>query len=160
MSRNKKQVPFVAEFVIDPSDKEFKKLRDVCEPGNPWRCMIAISASMAIHKRVTVRVDHDTTTGVLGLTHGIYRYERPMTAEEVNFAIDFDLGRRLRKPLVISIDLGDSSWVRKPKQTNSKLNKNKNRKGGVKNVGIGKTRSIRSRQLAKIKAAHEAILAR
>lgn len=104
------------EFTIDPQTPQFKNLRSVCEPGSPYRCLIATTGSIQIGKRMTVRLDHARSEGVIGITHGDARYERPMTREEVEFATKFDLGRRMRKPLTVRIDLYDGTWKAKPKE--------------------------------------------
>lgn len=149
MSKKKVEEALPAcEFTIDPTDKEFKQLRSVCDPGNPWRCLIATTASMKIGKRVTVRLDHEEHKGIIGLTHGALRYERPMTDEEVLFATKFDMGERMRKPLTVKIDLKDGSWKAKPKQ-----------KGGACKQGRTSNRvvhTIRARQLAVIREQHAA----
>jgi hypothetical protein len=106
----------LGQFTIDPQTKEFKDLRSVCEPGNPWRCLIATTGSIHLGRRMTVRLDHDDHAGVIGLTEGDYRFERPMTRDEIDFATKFDLGQQLRKPLTVKVDLADGSWTAKPKR--------------------------------------------
>lgn len=144
----------LGEFTIDPGSAEFKRLRSVCEPGNPWRCLIATVGSMNVGKRITVRLDHEKGTGVIGVTEGAYRYERPMTPEEVEFATKFDRGVRLRKPLVVRLDLAEGEWKRKPKVDRSKWNATHPERNGGKRGGRGIHKSIRSRQLRAIREAH------
>lgn len=143
-----------AQFTLDPATPEFARLRSVCEPGNPWRCLIATMDSLELGKRMSVRLDHDHRAGTIGVTHGDLRYERPMTDEEVRFATRFDLGRQLRKPLTVRVDLADSVWTAKPKRGTAGT-----RPGGPRSQIRGgnaktHTKSIRSRQLAAIKASH------
>jgi len=140
-----------AAFIIDPRSPEFRDLRSVCEPGNPWRCLIATVAGIELGRRVTARVDHDTGTGVLGLTEGEFRYERPMTRDEVVFATKFDLQRGMRKPLTVVINLNDGTWARKPKRAGGGEKNAANRHG----AGERRTRTIRERQLKQIRAAAE-----
>src|SRR5258707_8385621 len=102
-----------AQFRIDPQTEEFAKLRSVCEPGNPWRCLIATMGSLELGKRMSVRLDHEKDTGVIGVTDGDTRYERPMTRDEVSFARRFDLGQDMRKPLIVRVDLHDDAWSTK-----------------------------------------------
>src|SRR5580693_9432337 len=64
-----------AQFTIDPQTKEFSDLRSVCEPGNPWRCLIGTMGSIELGRRMTVRLDHETHTGVIGVTVGDWRWE-------------------------------------------------------------------------------------
>jgi len=138
-------------FTIDPTSREFKDLRGVCEPGNPWRCLIATVGAMELGRRMTVRLNHERGDGVIGITVGDYRFERPMTAEEVTFATKFDLERRMRKPLTVKVDLGDGTWTAKPKQVRSGGGKT-----AANNYGAGnrRDRTIRARQLATIRKAH------
>jgi hypothetical protein len=146
--------PLNASFTIDPSTEEFKRLRSVCEPGNPWRCLIATMGSLELGKRMSVRLDHDTDTGIIGITDGDYRFERPMTREEVSFARRFDLGQPMRKPLTVRIDVNDGAWHIKPKRGAGGVNPG----GPRSNVRGGNakphTKTIRARQLAAIRAAH------
>jgi hypothetical protein len=139
--------PLLGEFTLDPSTKEFKDLRSVCEPGNPWRCLIATSGSMHLGRRMSVRLDHVNNWGVIGVTEGDYRFERPMTPAEVAFAAKFDLGEHLHKPLTVRVDLGDDTWKAKPKQV-----------GGGRPVGSRnakrRVKTIRARQLEAIRKAH------
>lgn len=143
-----------AQFTIDPVTEEFRQLRSVCEPGNPWRCLIATMGSMTLGKRMSVRLDHESNTGVIGVTVGDYRYERPMTGEEVAFARKFDLGRGMRKPLTVRVDLADDAWSRKPKRgahgTRPGGPRSKIRDGNARPA----TKTIRARQLAAIREAH------
>src|SRR5258708_29858365 len=143
-----------AQFTIDPQTDEFKNLRSVCEPGNPWRCLIATMGSLELGKRMSVRLDHDTSTGVIGVTDGDLRFERPMTREEVSFARRFDLGQPMRKPLTVAIDVNDGTWRAKPKRGASGV-----RPGGPRSKIRGgnakpQTKTIRARQLAAIREAH------
>ena len=117
MAKTKKVEFEACEFTIDPMCKEFKELRGVCEPGNPYRCLIATMASIKIKKRMTVRLDHKNWEGVIGLSHDGMRYERPMTAEEVTFAQKFDLGNRMRRSLTVKVDLNDGTWKTRPAET-------------------------------------------
>ncbi len=103
------------EFTIDPATREFKDLRSVCDAGSPYRCLIATAASIHIGRRVTVRVDHEGGTGVIGITVGKFRYERPMTEKELDFASKFDAGSNIKTPLTVRIDLTDPAWLAKPK---------------------------------------------
>lgn len=143
----------LGDFTIDPATPEFEKLRSVCEPGNPWRCLIATTASMEVGKRVSVRLDHDKGSGVIGVTEGDWRFERPMTPAEVKFATDFDLGKTPPKPLAVALDLNDGTWDAKPKAAS---------RGGQKtpanNNGRGPSnrqiKTIRARQLDAIRKAH------
>ena len=146
--------PLQTEFTIDPVTEEFQRLRSVCEPGNPWRCLIATMGSLELGKRMSVRLDHDTNTGVIGVTDGDFRFERPMTREEVSFARRFDLGQPMRKPLTVTIDVNDGTWRVKPKRGTGGI-----RPGGPRSQIRGgnakpHTKSIRARQLAAIRAAH------
>jgi hypothetical protein len=146
------QRAFVGKFRLDPATAEFKELQSVCEKGNPWRCLIATKASIELGKRMSVRVNHENHTGVIGITDGDYRWERPMTAKELDFATNFDLSKPLPGPLVVKVDLRDPAWEAKPKE----------HRGGAKttanNGGRGPTnrviKSVRARQLAAIRAAH------
>lgn len=146
--------PLRAVFTIDPQTEEFQKLRSVCEPGNPWRCLIATMGSLELGKRMSVRLDHDTGTGVIGVTDGDLRYERPMTPQEVSFARRFDLGQNMRKPLTVRVDLADAAWTTKPKRGAGGARpggpRSKVRSGNAK----PQTKTIRARQLAAIRAAH------
>jgi len=141
----------LGEFTLDPKTKEFRDLRSVCEPGNPWRCLIATSGSMHLGKRMSVRLNHDNHSGVIGITEGDYRFERPMTEEEVAFATRFDLGERLRKPLTVRVDLGDGSWAAKPKRVGGP--RSKIRDGNAK----PHTKTIRARQLDAIRKAYAVV---
>jgi hypothetical protein len=148
------QREFIGQFKLDPKDGEFQALRSVCEPGNPWRCLIATSASIHLGKRMTVRVDHENNTGVIGITEGDLRWERPMTKEELTFATRFDLGEELPKPLTVKVDLRDPAWAAKPKRGADGV-----RPGGPRSkIRNGNaephTKSIRARQLAAIRAAY------
>jgi hypothetical protein len=143
-----------AQFTIDPKTPEFKQLRSVCEPGNPWRCLIATMGSLELGKRMSVRLDHEKEAGIIGVTVGDERYERAMTPDEVKFAQGFDLGKRLTQPLTVRVDLRDEGWHSKPKR-----GANGNRPGGPRSKvrnGNSKphTKTIRQRQLAAIRAAH------
>jgi hypothetical protein len=144
----------LGEFTIDPRTSEFKDLRSVCEPGNPWRCLIATTGSMRLGRRMSVRLDHDNHTGVIGITEGDYRFERPMTQDEIDFATKFDLGKPMRKSLTVKVNLADGSWTAKPKR--GALG---NRPGGPRSKlrdGNAKphTKTIRARQLEAIKRAY------
>lgn len=143
-----------AQFRIDPRNEEFARLRSVCEPGNPWRCLIATMGSLELGKRMSVRLDHETGTGVIGVTDGDLRYERPMTPREVSFARRFDTGEELHQPLTVRVDLTDDAWRVKPKRGASGKNpggpRSKIRDGNAK----PQTKTIRARQLAAIRAAH------
>lgn len=143
-----------AQFTLNPATAEFRKLRSVCEPGNPWRCLIATMGSLELGKRMTVRLDHEKGSGIIGVTEGDTRYERPMLPDEVEFALGFDLGKRLREPLTVRVDLRDPAWVAKPKRGADGKNKggprSKIRGGNAKSH----TKTIRARQLAAIRAAH------
>ena len=143
-----------AQFTIDPRTDDFKQLRSVCEPGNPWRCLIATMGSLELGKRMSVRLDHDNDSGVIGVTHGEQRYERPMTPDEVRFDRGFDLGKELRKPLTVRVDLKDDSWTAKPKR-GSKDGKPAGPRSKVRG-GNAKphTKTIRARQLAAIRASY------
>jgi hypothetical protein len=148
-----------AQFTIDPQTKEFKDLRSVCEPGNPWRCLIATMGSLELGRRMSVRLDHETQTGIIGVTVGDTRWERPMTGEEVSFARRFDLGQRMRQPLTVRMDLADNVWTAKPKR-----GAGGNRPGGPRSKVRGgnakpATKTIRARQLAAIRAEHESAVA-
>ena len=144
------QRAFIGQFDLDPAAEGFQNLQSVCEQGNPWRCLIATSASIHLGRRMTVRVNHDNRTGIIGITEGDYRWERPMTAEEIEFATDFDLSKPLPGPLTVRVDLRDPAWLAKPKA----------KPGGAKtaasNNGRGKgnrvIKSIRARQLTAIRA--------
>jgi hypothetical protein len=147
------QRAFLGQFTLDPATEEFGNLKSVCEQGNPWRCLIATSGSIHLGRRMTVRVDHDSHTGVIGITEGDLRWERPMTAEEVEFATDFDLSKPLPGPLTVKVDLRDPAWLAKPKRGTDGV-----RPGGPRSElrnGNAKpqTKSIRARQLAAIRAA-------
>jgi hypothetical protein len=143
------QRAFIGQFTLDPADGEFRHLQSVCEQGNPWRCLIATSGSVKLGRRMTVRVDHDSRTGIIGITEGEYRWERPMTAEEVGFAADFDLSRPLPGPLTVRVDLRDPAWLAKPKAKTGAAKKAANNNGrGSNNRAI---KSIRARQLAAIR---------
>lgn len=144
----------LGQFRLDPEDDEFKELRSVCEQGNPWRCLIATSASIHLGKRMTVRVDHEKKTGVIGITEGDYRWERPMTDDELEFATDFDLSKPLPGPLTVRVDLRDTAWAAKPKartETAGAKTAGNNNGRGPNNRTI---KTIRARQLAAIRAAH------
>lgn len=141
----------VGEFTIDPRTPAFQELRSVCDPGNPWRCLIATAGSIHLGKRMTVRLDHEERSGVLGVTVGEMRYERPMTSEEVAFATKFDLGANMRKPLTVRIDLADGTWRSKGKKLGGGADKRDPRRP---RAGDRKVKSIRARQLAAIKKAH------
>lgn len=143
---------FLGEFTLDPSSEEFRDLRSVCEPGNPYRCLIGTAASIHIGKRLTARLDHSRSSGVIGVTHADMRYERPMTPEEFMFAAKFDLGARMRKPVTVIIDLADGTWKTKPKQKAYGLAKDTTRR--INRKGDGVKRTIRMRQLEAIKKAH------
>lgn len=142
----------LGSFTLDPRQAGFEELRSVCEPGNPWRCLIATKASMELGKRMSVRVNHEEGTGVIGVTNGDWRFERPMTPEELAFATKFDLGQNLRKPLTVTVDLNDGTWTAAPKRTHG------GKKTPANNQGRGKSneaiKSIRARQLAAIRKAH------
>src|SRR5258708_19390399 len=73
--------------------------------------------SLQLGRRMSVRLDHEPDTGVIGVTDGDTRYERPMTRDEVSFARRFDLGQDMRKPLTVRVDLRDDAWTAKPKRT-------------------------------------------
>lgn len=138
--------PNLGQFTIDPATEEFKGLRSVCEQGNPWRCLIATMGSMVLGRRMTVRLDHEERTGTIGVTVGEYRYQRAMTKNEIEFATKFDLGSRIRKPLVVRVDLSDEAWAANPKS-----------KGGAcrpGRTGTRRVRTIRARQLQAIREAH------
>lgn len=137
----------LGEFTIDPRTSEFKDLRSVCEPGNPWRCLIATTGSMRLGRRMSVRLDHDNHTGVIGLTEGDYRFERPMTQDEIDFATKFDLGKQLRKPLTVKVNLADGTWTAKPKRVGG------SRPTGSRNAKPH-TKTIRARQLEAIRKAY------
>ncbi len=154
--KTKVEMKSLGEFTIDPAGEEFKRLRSVCEPGNPWRCLIATVGSMNVGKRITVRLDHNKQAGTIGVTEGEYRYERPMTAEEVAFATKFDLGMQLRKPLTVRLDLSDGKWKKKAKGDRSAWNAAHPVRRPVRTSGKPGKRSIRSRQLAAIKQDHAA----
>ena len=64
------QRAFIGQFTLDPADGEFGALQSVCEQGNPWRCLIGTSASIHLGKRMTVRVNHENKTGVIGISEG------------------------------------------------------------------------------------------
>lgn len=147
------QATLQAQFIIDPQAEEFSNLRSVCEPGHPWKCLIGTMGSMKLGRRMTVRLDHPTHTGTIGVTVGDWRWERPMTGEEVDFAARFDLGDALRKPLTVKVDLTDGTWTAKPKQRahSGKKTAANNQGRGPNNKAI---KSIRSRQLAAIRQAH------
>ena len=141
------------QFTIDPATKEFRDLSSVCEQGSPWRCLIGTSASIHVGRRVAVHLNHeDPGASVVRLTQGDYRYERPMTRDEIDFATKFDLRKKITKPLTVVIDLNDGNWVAMPKD----------RRGGAKtpanNHGRGprnrRIRSIRTRQLEAIREAY------
>lgn len=142
----------LGSFTLDPGEKEFQDLRSVCEPGNPWRCLIATKGSMELGKRMSVRLDHETGTGTIGITNGDWRFERPMTPAEVSFARRFDLGEALSKPLTVTVNLSDETWQATPKQTRG------GRKTAANNQGRGPNnraiKSIRARQLEAIRLAH------
>jgi hypothetical protein len=140
---------FLGSFTLDPADPEFSDLRSVCEPGNPWRCLIATKGSMELGKRMSVRLDHDKHSGVIGITQDDTRYERPMTPAEVTFATKFDMGEQLRKPLTVTVDITDDAWTAKPKRNQGGRKTAANNKGrGPKNKQI---KTIRQRQLAAIR---------
>ena len=142
---------FIGQFKLDPAAEEFEDLRAVCEQGNPWRCLIATSGSIHLGRRMSVRVDHDTHTGVIGITDGDYRWERPMTPEEVEFATDFDLSKPLPGPLTVKVDLRDPAWLAKPRAKGGGAKTVPNNNGRGKNNRVIK--SIRARQLAAIQLA-------
>jgi len=145
-----------ASFKIDPATKEFENLRSVCEPGNPWRCLIATMGSLQLGKRMSVRGDHAAGTGIIGVTDGDYRFERPMTRDELKFATKFDLGQDLAKPLTVKVNLDDGTWTPRPKRgtqgTRPAGPRSKIRNGNAK----PQTKTIRARQLQAIRDAHEA----
>lgn len=147
--------PLQAEFTINPATEEFKRLRSVCEPGNPWRCLIATMGSLELGKRMSVRLDHEQNSGIIGITDGDYRFERPMTREEISFARRLDLGQPMRKPLTVRVDVNDGTWRVKPKRGANGVRpggpRSKIRNGNAK----PHTKSIRARQLAAIRQAHE-----
>lgn len=144
----------LGDFTIDPATPEFEKLRSVCEPGNPWRCLIATTASMEVGKRVSVRLDHDKGSGVIGVTEGDWRFERPMTPAEVKFATDFDLGKTPPKPLAVALDLNDGTWDAKPKR-GAQGNRPRGPRSKVRNGNAKpQTKTIRARQLDAIRKAH------
>jgi hypothetical protein len=142
---------FLGSFTLDPGDPDFADLRSVCEPGNPWRCLIATKGSMELGKRMSVRLDHGEHAGTIGVTHGDQRYERPMTAEEVRFATRFDMGEQIKKPLTVTVDVEDGTWKAKPKAKTS----NAGRKTPANNRGRGPNnkhiKTIRQRQLDAIR---------
>jgi hypothetical protein len=111
--------------------------------------------SLELGKRMSVRLDHEKQTGIIGVTEGDTRYERPMTPDEVKFAGDFDRGRRLREPLTVRVDLRETAWTAKPKRGSPGARpagpRSKIRDGNAK----PHTKTIRARQLAAIRAAHE-----
>lgn len=151
----RKGSPDLGQIVIDPSSELFGALRKVCTPGSHWRCLIATVASMEIRRRVSVRLDHETKTGIIGLTFGDRRYERAMTKEEVGFAIQFDTDKRIRKALTVRFDLGDGTWMTRVKATtggNSGLPYHKIRS---KRLGVPREKAIRTRQLDTIKATYK-----
>lgn len=141
---------FLGEFTLNPRTKEFQDLRSVCEPGNPWRCLIGTAGSMHLGKRMSVRLNHEKGTGVIGVTEGDYRFERPMTPEEVAFATKFDLGKRLSNSLTVRVDLADGTWTAKPKRGTDARPPDRYRNAKPH------TKSIRARQLEAIRKAHAA----
>ena len=150
MTPNDQRV-FIGQFTLDPAQEDFGRLKSVCEQGNPWKCLISTSASIHLGRRMTVRVNHDTRTGIIGITDGDYRWERPMTAEEVEFATDFDLDKPLPGPLTVRVDLRDPAWLAKPKVKASGAKTAANNRGRGKNNRVIK--SIRARQLDVIRKA-------
>lgn len=151
MSTPNDQRTFIGQFTLDPAVKEFQALQSVCEQGNPWRCLIATAASIQFGKRMTVRVDHENHTGVIGITEGNYRWERPMTDEEVEFATDFDLNKPLPGPLTVRVDLRDPAWraIPKARQVGAKTAANNYGRGASNRV----IKSVRARQLDAIRNA-------
>jgi hypothetical protein len=144
------QRAFLGEFTLDPKTAEFKELQSVCEKGNPWRCLIATKGSMELGKRMSVRVDHENKTGVIGITEGDYRWERPMTADEVRFATRYDLSKPLTKPLAVKVDLRDATPKRGALGNRPGGPRSKIRNGNAK----PHTKTIRARQLEAIRKAH------
>jgi len=146
---------FLGEFTLDPTTEEFKNLRGVCEPGNPWRCLIATTGSIHLRLRMTVRVDHDEGTGVIGVTKGGLRYERPMTPEEIVFATRFDFGMGMRKSLTVRIDLSEPEWKSKKKKPTVKQ-KNASERTKTRN-GDRRIHTVRARQLKAIKEKYATV---
>lgn len=140
---------FLGRFTLNPADPGFEDLRAVCEPGNPWRCLIATKASMELGKRMTVRLDHEERSGVIGVTWEGWRFQRPMTGEEVRFARKFDLGQPIRKPLTVVVDLNDGTWTGKPKAASGGAKTAANNQG--RGPGNKRIKSIRARQLEAIR---------
>lgn len=140
-------------FTIDPQTKEFADLSSVCDQGSPWRCLIGTSASIHVGRRVAVHLNHaDPDASVIRLTQGDYRYERPMTRDEIDFATQFDRGETLSGPLTVVVDLNDGNWVATPKaRAGGAKTKANNHGRGSRNRRI---RSIRTRQLEAIREAY------
>ena len=147
-------------FVLDPESYEFRALKPLCEQGNPWRCLIATAGAIHLGRRMTVKVDHEKRTGVIGITEGDFRWERPMTQQELKFAIDFDMSNPLTRRLTVRVNLRDSAWRAKFKQARAR---DDGSKGGAKtpenNQGRGKRnptiKTIRARQLRAIRDASQ-----
>lgn len=155
------QRAFIGQFTLDPADGEFGELQAVCEKGNPWRCLIGTSASINLGKRMSVRVDHENKTGVIGITEGDYRLERPMTADELEFATDFDLSKPLPGPLTVRVDLRETAWMAKPKgKVGPKTAANNGGRGKnnrvIKSIRARQLEAIRTREIEAIRAAARA----
>jgi hypothetical protein len=151
----------LGQFTLDPASQEFQRLASVCEAGNPWRCLIATAASMTIGKRMTVRVDHERGTGVMGVTNDGWRFERPLSAEEFELARGFDLDQQLTRPLTVEVNLLDGRWSarpvapsRRPGARTGASSRGPNNGEGADPAARSMSRSIRARQLAAIRVAH------
>jgi hypothetical protein len=108
--------------------------------------------SMEIHKRLSAHVNHKLGTGVIRVTEGNWRFERPMKPDELELATRFDRHQKILRPVKVVIDLNDGTWMAKPKaRTSGKKTAANNYGRGPENKQI---KTIRQRQLAALITAH------
>ena len=87
-----------------------------------------------------------------------------MTADELEFATDFDLSKPLPGPLTVRVDLRDPAWAAKPKTRTArggpKTAANNNGRGEknrvIKSVRARQLEAIRTREIEAIRAAARA----
>lgn len=109
----------LGRFVIDPTSQEFWRIRNDSTPGEGFACLIASYAKVYVPgKRTFAQLDEDEKT--ISVTHGDYRWTRPMTDEEAELALSFDKGKPIADPVTVDFNLADGRWTPHDKSPSKK----------------------------------------
>lgn len=124
--------PSLGSFTIDPNSMDFAVIQEMAEQGSGYRCIIGLYGQHYIGARVFAQLAPGRRK-TIAVSYGDYRYTRPMTDDEYNLALAFDMGWPISKKVTVGFHLNDGSWVASPKKVVKPSDATRKRSGGSKN---------------------------